>query len=57
MRLSDEVQSSTRKWEIEKSGCEVDWRVLGALGWVRQRASHNRRTPQVTDHGLLSERK
>ena len=32
---------------------QVDWRVLSAHKWVRQ----SRRTPQVTDHGLLSERK
>ena len=54
MRPSAEVQLSTRKREIERSVRQVDWRVLR---WVRQRASHNRRTPQVTDHGLLSERK
>ena len=52
-----ESQSSTRKRVIEKSGRQVGWRVLSAQRWVRQRASHNRRTPQVTDHGLLSERK
>ena len=34
---------------------QVDWRVLSAHRWVRQRPSHNRRTPQVMDHGLLSE--
>ena len=41
----------------ERSVRQVDWRVLSAHRWVRQRASHSRRTPQVTDHGLLSERK
>ena len=54
-RLSAGVQSSTRKREIEKSGRQVEWRVLSAHRFVRQRASHNRRTPQVTDHSLLSE--
>ena len=52
-RPSAGVQSSTRK--RERSVRQVDWRVLSAHRWVRQRASHNRRTPQVTDHGLLSE--
>ena len=49
MRPSAEVQLSTR----------IDWRVLSAHRWVRQRASHNRSSPypQVTDRGLLSERK
>ena len=36
-RHSAGVQSSTRKWEIEKSGRQVDWRVLSAHRWVRQR--------------------
>ena len=56
---SIEVQLSTRKREIERSVRQVDWRVLSAHGRVRQRASHNRSSPypQVTDHGLLSERK
>ena len=57
MRPSAGVQSSTRKRETERSVRQVDWRVLSAHRRVRQRASHNRRTPQVTDHGLLSERK
>ena len=57
MRPSAGVQSCTRKREIERSVRQVDWRVLSAHRWVRQRASHNRRTPQVTDHGLLNERK
>ena len=58
-RPSAEVQLSTRKREIEWSVRQVDWRVLSAHRWVRQRASHNRSSPypQVTDHGLLSERK
>ena len=56
MRPSAGVKSSIRKREIEKSGRQVDWRVLSAHRWVRQRASHKRRTPQVTDHGLQSDR-
>ena len=57
MRPSAEVQLSTRKREIERCVRQVDWRVLSAHRWVRQRASHNRSSPypQVTDHGLLSE--
>ena len=53
------MQSNTQKQEIERSVRQVDWRVLSAHRWVRQRASHNRSSPypQVTDHGLLSERK
>ena len=54
-RPSAGVQSNTRKREIERSVRQVDWRVLSAHRWMRQTASHNRRTPQVTDHGLLSE--
>ena len=57
MRPSAEVQLSTRKREIERSVRQVDWRVLSAHRWVGQRASHIRRTPQVTDHGFMSERK
>ena len=59
MRPSAEVQLSTRKREIERSVRQVDWRVLSAHRWLRQRTSHNRSSPypQVTDHGLLSERK
>ena len=59
MRPSAEVQLSTRKREIERSVRQVDWRVLSAHRWVRQSTSHNRSSPypQVTDHGLLSERK
>ena len=59
MRPSAVVQLSTRQREIERSVRQVDWRVLSAQRWVRQRASHNRSSPypQVTDHGLLSERK
>ena len=53
---SSGVQLSTRKRVIKKSVRQVDWRVLSAHRWVKQRASHNRRTPQVTDHGLPSER-
>ena len=55
MRPSAEVQLSTRKREIER---QVDWHVLSAHRWVRQRASHNRSSPypQATDHGLPSER-
>ena len=49
-RLSAGVQSSARK-----SVRQVDWRVLTAHRWVKQRGSHNLRTPQVTDHGLLRE--
>ena len=41
--------------EHPKAGNREEWRVLSAHRWVRQRMSHNRRTPQVTDHGLLSE--
>ena len=37
--------------------CVSNWRVLSAHRWVRQRTSHNRSTPQVTDHGLQSEHK
>ena len=43
--------------KIERSVRQVERRVLSAHRWVRQRASRNRRTPQVTDHGLLSEHK
>ena len=59
MRPSAQVQMSTRKREIERSVRQVDWRVPSAHRWVRQRASHNSSSPypQVTDHGLLSERK
>ena len=59
MRPSAEVQSSTRKREVEKSVRQDDCRVLSAHRWVRQRASHNRSSPysRVTDHDLLSERK
>ena len=59
MRPSAGVQLSTREREIERSVRQVDWRVLSAHGWVRQRASHNRSSPypQVTDHGLLGERR
>ena len=59
MRPSAEVQLSTRKRDIERSVRQVDRRVLSAHRWVRQRASNNRSSPypQVTDHGLLSERK
>ena len=39
MRPSAEVQLSTRKREIERSVRQVDWRVLSAYRWVRQRAS------------------
>ena len=45
------VPSITRKRDIKKSASQVDWRLLSAHRWVRQRTSHNRRTPQVTDHG------
>ena len=55
MRRSAEMQASARDRKIEKSASEVDWRVLSAHRCVRQRTSHNRSTPQVTDHGLLSE--
>ena len=57
MRPSVEVQLSTRKREIERSVRQVDWRVLRAHRWVRQRASHNRSSPcpQVTDHGCSDE--
>ena len=59
MRPSAEVQLSTRKPEIERIVRQVDWRVLCAHIWVRQRASHHKSSPypQVTDQGLLSERK
>ena len=53
-----ESADAAQRWGAgnqERSVRQVDWRVLGAHRWVRQRASHNRRTPQVTDHGLLSE--
>ena len=55
-RPSAGVQSSTRR-ESRRVWRQVDWRVLSAHRWARQRASHNRRTRQVMDHGLLSERK
>ena len=54
-RPSAGVQSSTRKAENREECASGRLRVLSAHRWVRQRASHNRRTPQVTDHGLLSE--
>ena len=57
MRPNAEVQLSTQKREIERSVRQVDWRVLNAHRWVRQRASQSSPYPQVTDHGLLSERK
>ena len=59
MRPSADVQLNTRKREIEKSVRQVGWRVQCAHRWMRQRASHDRSSPfpQVTDHGLLSERK
>ena len=55
MRPSAEVQLSTPKREIERSVRQVDWRVLSAHSWVRQRASHNRSSsyPQVTDHAMM----
>ena len=51
------IKRSTSKLqrEIERSARQVDRRVLSAHRWVRQRASHNRRTPQVTDHASTSD--
>ena len=59
MRPSAEVQLSTRKRKIERSLRQVDWRLLSAHRCVRQSTFRNRSSPypQVTDHGLLSERK
>ena len=51
MRPSADAQSSAQDRE-SKSARQVDWRVLSAHRWVRQRTSHNRSALQVTDQGL-----
>ena len=56
MRPSVEVQLTTRRREIERSVRHVDSHVLSAYRWVRQRASHNRRTPQVAIREMTDER-
>ena len=52
MRPSAEAQSSAKDRELKRVRVRSIGSVISAHRWVRQRTSHNRSTPQVTDEGL-----